>query len=240
MALIDPTSIQNRLLTSLPAQALDDLLPHLRQVELPHRHILQRPNEAITSVHFVETGYVSQIAMLENGDGAEVGVIGKEGLAGLPLILGDDRAFAEILVQAEGRALELDADRFLEAIDTNPSVRRIMLRYAMTVFAHVTMTAACNGNHHIDQRIARWLLMAHDRVGKDEFPMTHEFLSMMLGVRRAGVTLAAGALQKGGFITYDRGRVRVTDRPGLEAVSCECYDIVQREYQRLLGSGVAA
>ena len=234
MASIEPSTIQNRLLAALPPRVLDGLMTHLRQVELPLRTILYRPNEIITAVHFPESGYASLIAALDDGDAAEVGIIGREGMLGLPLALGDDRSFVEVLIQGEGTALQLDARVFQTAMEDNVALRTMILRYSLAFNAQITMTAACNGRHHIDQRLARWLLMAHDRVQKDQFPMTHEFLSMMLGVRRAGVTIAAGALQKGGFITYDRGRVRIEDRPGLEAISCECHDVAQREYRRLI------
>ena len=213
-------------------------LPHLRPVALPMREILHRPNEPIPSVLFPESGYVSLIATLEDGDAAEVGLVGREGMLGVPLALGTDRSPLEVLVQGEGHALHLDADIFVARMNEQPSLRALMLRYVMAFNMQVTMTAACNGRHQIEQRLARWLLMAHDRLENDEFPMTHEFLSMMLGVRRAGVTVAAGVLQKAGFISYDRGRVRVTDRPGLEAAACECHGTVRREFQRLLGSGV--
>jgi CRP-like cAMP-binding protein len=204
------------------------------------REILHRPNEPIPSVLFPERGYVSLLATLEDGDAAEVGLVGREGMVGVPLALGADRSHLEVLVQAEGHALHLDADIFLTRMNEHPSLRTLILRYVMAFNTQITMTAACNGRHHIEQRLARWLLMAHDRLENDEFPMTHEFLSMMLGVRRAGVTVAAGMLQKAGFISYDRGRVRITDKPGLEAAACECHGIVRREFERLLGSGVGS
>lgn len=238
MAFIEQINIRNHLLTALPSEALTALLPHLRPVALPMREILHRPNEPIPSVLFPESGYVSLIATLEDGDAAEVGLVGREGMLGVPLALGADRSPLEALVQGEGHALHLDADIFVARMNEQPSLRALMLRYVMAFNMQVTMTAACNGRHQIEQRLARWLLMAHDRLENDEFPMTHEFLSMMLGVRRAGVTVAAGVLQKAGFISYDRGRVRVTDRPGLEAAACECHGTVRREFQRLLGSGV--
>ena len=143
-------------------------------------------------------------------------------MIGLPLVYGDSHSITEARVQLEGTAL-----------------RGVLLRYALAFQAQVTMTVACNARHAIEHRLARWLLIAHDRAGPGEFPMTHEFISMMLGVRRPGVSLAAGVLQKAGLIRYVRGRMEITDRPGLEAASCECYHTTRREFARLLGAGAA-
>ena len=143
---------------------------------------------------FPETGWCSNLVSLEDGDFGEVGLIGREGLVGLPLVYGDDRSSAESMAQAPGTALRLDADAFRAALDESPALRALLLRFALAFQAQVAQTAACNGRHPVEQRLARWLLMAHDRAEGDTFPITHEFLSMMLGVRRAGVTVAAGAL----------------------------------------------
>jgi CRP-like cAMP-binding protein len=232
---VEYSTIQNRILASLPQEALSGILPHLRRVELPFRAVLSKSNEAIGSLLFPESGYLSMLIMLEEGDAAEVGLIGREGVVGASLALGVDRSPLEVLVQADGHALRLEADVFLRAIDESPALRLQILRYSAAFAMQVTMTAACNGRHRIEQRLARWLLMTSDRLDGAEFQMTHEFLSMMLGVRRAGVTVAAGMLQKAGFIIYERGRVRITDGPGLEAVSCECRDIAITEYERIMG-----
>jgi len=172
---------------------------------------------------------------MENGEAAAVGQIGNEGMVGLPLLLGGDSDDLEAVVQSPGTALRLDAQAFQESLEQIPVLQTLLLRYALVHHGQVARTAACNGRHHIDQRLARWLLMTHDRSEGDEFPMTHEFLSMMLGVRRAGITVAAGTLQKASFIHYQRGRIEITDRPGLESVACECYGIVRRSQDRLLG-----
>ena len=240
MAPVELSAVRNHLLAALPPEALANLLPHLRQVDLLNREMLHRVNEPIAAVLFPSSGYASFIATLEDGDAAEVGLVGREGLIGLPLALGDDRYHIEVLVQADGTALQMDGDAFRQAMNDNLALRGVILRYVLAFNMQVTMTAACNGRHAIEQRLSRWLLMAHDRVGQDEFQMTHEFLSMMLGVRRAGVTVAAGMLQKAGFIQYDRGRVRITDRSGLEASACECHDVVSREYARLMGRSLAS
>jgi CRP-like cAMP-binding protein len=229
------TSPHNRLLAALPPEILAALWPRLEAVELPFRRILHAPSEPITGVYFPETGYVSAVAYMEDGDAAEVGLIGQEGMVGLPVLLEADSDDIETMVQSPGTALRMDAAAFRAELDRAPAFRTILLRYALVHHGQVARTAACNGRHHTDQRLARWLLMAHDRVKEDEFPMTHEFLAMMLGVRRAGVTIAAGQLQKAGFIRYERGCIEVTDRPGLESAACECYGIVRRAQDRLLG-----
>ena len=189
------------------------------------------------AVSFVETGMVSLLVTLEGGEQVEAGIAGPEGLIGLPLIYGDSRSLNDARVQMEGTALRIGAAAFRAEMERSPALRGLLLRYALAFHAQVTMTAACNARHVIDQRLARWLLIAHDRAGADEFPMTHEFISMMLGVRRPGVSLAAGVLQKAGLIRYARGRMEITDRPGLEAAACECYHTTRREFARLLGTG---
>ena len=172
---------------------------------------------------------------MEDGDAAEVGLAGYEGMVGLPILLGADHDDIEAMVQVPGTALRMGAQAFREDLERIPAFRTLLLRYALVHHGQVARTAACNGRHHIDQRLARWLLMAHDRAKGDEFPMTHEFLSMMLGVRRAGITVTAGQFQKAGYIHYERGCIEVTDRPGMESVACECYGIVRRAQDRLLG-----
>ena len=237
MALFDQLtpSPRNRLLAALPPDGLARLWPQLQPVELVFRETLHEPEEAVTAVLFPESGYISRLAPLEDGDSAEVGLIGPEGMTGLALLLGGDRDNFELLVQVPGTALRLEAAAFHEALEQIPKLRSVLNRYALAHFEQVARTAACNSRHHLEERLVRWLLMSHDRVEGDEFPMTHEFLSMMLGVRRAGVTVAAGVLQKAGLIHYGRGRMEITDRPGLEAAACECYGIARRAQDRLLG-----
>jgi CRP-like cAMP-binding protein len=235
MAGLTQSSVRNQLLTCLSAGDFAYLAPHLRQVDLAVRSSIHGAGEAITEVFFPERGYASMLAALDEGDTAEVGMIGSEGMIGLPLVFGTDRSLVEAMVQGSGTAIRLAADIFQRALEERPAFRAVLLRYAMAFNVQVTMTAACNGRHLVEQRLARWLLMAHDRTVGDEFVMTHEFLSVMLGVRRAGVTVAAGALQRGGFIHYDKGRMRIVDRAGLEAAACACHAIVRREFDRLLG-----
>jgi CRP-like cAMP-binding protein len=229
--------VRNGLLAALPPEELERLRRWLRPAELPFDQTLFPADGKIDAVLFPEGGMVSLLATLEGGEQVEVGVVGREGLIGLPLVFGDERSLVEARVQMEGTALRIGAAAFRAAMDESAALRLVLHRYALAFQAQVTMTAACNARHAIEQRLARWLLIAHDRAGADEFPMTHEFMSMMLGVRRPGVSLAAGVLQKAGLIRYARGRMEVTDRPGLEAASCECYHVARREFARLLGSG---
>jgi CRP-like cAMP-binding protein len=232
---IAQSSVRNQLLQKLSAEDFAYLAPELRQVDLPLRTTVHGAGEAITAVLFPERGYASMLAALDDGESAEVGMIGFEGMIGLPLIFGTDRSLVEAMVQAELTAFRLPADSIRRAFEERPSVRAPLLRNAMAFNLQVTMTAACNSRHLVEQRLARWLLMADDRTDGNEFAMTHEFLSMMLGVRRAGVTVAAGALQKAGYIRYEQGRIRIVDRAGLGAAACECHFVVRQEFARLLG-----
>ena len=227
--------VRNGLLAALPPEDLARLRPGLQRIELPFDKVLIPSGGAVDSVLFVESGMASLLATLDDDEQVEVGIVGREGLVGLPLVCGDDRSLVEARVQQEGTALRLDAAALRDGMGESAALRALLLRYAMAFNTQVSLTAACNTFHAIEQRLARWLLTAHDRAGADEFPMTHEFLSLMLGVRRPGVSVAAGVLQKAGLIRYARGRIEVTDRHGLEAASCECYHTAQREFARLLG-----
>jgi len=229
------TGPRNRLLAALPRDDLAQIWPRLQAVELPLREVLHAPGKPIEAVYFPETGWCSMLAYLEDGDAAEVGLAGREGFIGLPVLLGADNDDIEAMVQAPGTALRMDARAFREELERIPALRTLLLRYALVQHGQVARTAACNGRHNIDQRLARWLLMAHDRAEGDEFPMTHEFMSMMLGVRRAGISTTASTLQKAGLIRYQRGRIEITDRPGLENAACECYGVVRRASDRLFG-----
>ncbi len=226
------TAPRNRLLAALPAEDLARLRPKLKLVELELRQNLATPEQRIEHVYFFETGWASVLAPLDDGDSAEVGLSGIEGMVGWPLSLGNDTAEFEVIVQCAGTAWRLAAADFREALEASAALRGLLMRYVLAQHSQVAWTAACNGRHNIEQRLARWLLMAHDRSQDDTFPMTHEFLSMMLGVRRAGVTVAAGVLQKAGMIRYGGGRLTVTDRPGLEASCCECYGSSRRAQER--------
>ncbi len=226
---------RNRLLVALPPEDLARLRPRLEPVELELRKIIYAADEPITAVYFPESGWISMIAVLVDGNSAEVGIVGFEGLIGLPVLLGSDRSATEAIVQAPGIFLRLGVDAFREELDRSSAFRTLLLRYALAFQLQVTQTAACNGHHALEQRLARWLLAAHDRAEDDGFPMTQEFLAMMLCVHRPGVTVAARLLQQAGLIRYGSGHITVIDRAGLEAVACECYGAVTREFERLFG-----
>jgi CRP-like cAMP-binding protein len=229
---------RNKLLAALPPEELATLLPQMERVEITLREILQRPEQPITAVHFPESGWVSLIQLLSDGGAAEVGHAGREGMLGLSLLFGVDTATTEGMVQAPGTALRMSAAAFRDALERCPTFRALLLRYALAFNEEVAQTAACNGRHVLEHRLARWILMAHDRSDGDEFPMTQEFLAMMLCVHRPGVTTAMGHLQQGGHIRASRGRITVTDRAGLEEAACECHETVRRRFEALVGTSV--
>ena len=230
------TAPRNRLLAALPAEELARIWPELKPIEVGVREILIEADRPIKSVFFPETGWASMLALLSDGRSAEVGLVGSEGMVGLPLFLGSETSAVEALIQSPGTMMRLGAKAFQQAVEQNHTFRAILLRYTLAFQQQVTQTAACNGHHALDQRMARWLLMAHDSAGGDQFPMTQEFLATMLCVHRPVVTLAARLFQQAGLIHYAHGQITVKDREGLEAAACECYDAVRTQFTRLLGS----
>jgi CRP-like cAMP-binding protein len=235
MSPIQQSAVRNDLLAALPPDDFARLVPSLQPVRLDLKQVLHEPERPIEAAYFPESGMVSLVARLEDGAAQEVGIVGREGVVGLAVALGAESVGTEALVQADGAALRIDVDELRAAFERSAALRALLLRYAQALHAQVSQTAACNGRHVVDERLARWLLMAHDRADGDEFPMTQEFMAMMLGVRRAGVSVAAGVLQKAGVIGHAYGRMTVLDRAGLEAASCECYGAVRRQFERLLG-----
>jgi CRP-like cAMP-binding protein len=228
----------NRLLALLPPKDYARLRPHLEPVTLKYRQSLYRANRPIQFVYFIETGVGSLVNTMANGDAAEVGTIGNEGIVGLPLVLEDERAPTAVYIQVPGMGLRIAASRFGKELARSASMRTVMHHYAHAFFNQVAQSAACNQFHSLEQRCARWLLMTHDRMDSDSFTLTQEFLAMMLGVQRTGVSAAAGGLQRAGLIDYTRGLVTIRSRRGLERRSCECYGISKREFDRLLGGNV--
>ena len=226
----------NRLLGLLPPRDYQRLRPHLHRIPLEYKQSLYRANKPIEFVYFIETGVGSLVNTMRNGDAAEVGTIGNEGVVGLPILFGDNRAPTNVYVQVPGAGLRVKAKLFEKELRQSDSMRIVMLHYAHAFFNQVAQSAACNHFHSLEQRCCRWLLMTHDRMHSDEFLLTQEFLAMMLGVQRTGVTVAAGALQRAGLIRYKRGNVTVLDRRGLLHRSCECYGVSKREFDRLLGT----
>ena len=224
----------NRLLGLLPPADYARLCPHLDRIPLEYRQSLYQANKPIGFVYFIESGVGSLVNTMTNGDAAEVGTIGNEGIVGLPLLLGETRAPTSVYVQVPGVGLRMKAALFNKELARSASMRLVMHHYAHAFFNQVAQSAACNQFHSIEQRCSRWLLMTHDRMQSDEFLLTQEFLAMMLGVRRTGVSAAAGALQRAGLIRYKRGNVTIIDRRGLIGHSCECYDVSKKEFDRLL------
>ena len=224
----------NRLLGLLAPRDYKRLLPHLEPVTLEYRKSLYQADKKIEFVYFIETGVGSLVNTMANGQAAEVGTIGNEGFVGLPLVLGDDRAPTSVYVQVPGEGLRMKASLFKEELARSATMQVVMLRYVHALFNQVAQSAACNHFHPLEQRCCRWLLMTRDRMQSDDFLLTQEFLAMMLGVQRAGVSIAAGGLQRAGLITYTRGNVAILDGPGLKKLSCECYGVSKKEFDRLL------
>ena len=225
----------NRLLTLLREEDRERLRRHLEPVVLEYRRPLYNASERIEFVHFIETGVGSLVQTMTNGQAAEVGTIGNEGFVGLPVLLGDDRAPTSVYIQVPGAGLRMRAEVFRDELERSAPLRATMLRYAHALFNQVAQSAACAALHSLEQRCCRWMLMTRDRMPSDEFLLTQEFLAMMLGVRRAGVTVAASGLRRDGLIDYKRGSVTIIDRRGLEQRTCECYSVSKREFDRLLG-----
>ncbi len=220
-------SIENSLLAALSRKEYRRLLTRLEPVTLTFGEILYEPGEMIHHVYFPGDSLVSLLTLADGHLALEVGLIGREGMVGIPLILGHDLSSVRALVQGTGSALRMTAAHFRKEFRLSPSLQRQLYSYTHTLMAQISQTAACNRFHVVETRLARWLLMTHDRVKSDEFRMTHEFLSHMLGVRRVGVTKAAHALQQRNLISYTRGDITILDRAGLEAAACECYDVVK-------------
>ena len=229
-----PIAVRNELLTALPPDILAEVLRRCRPLSLTVRETLVAADSTIEAVYFVESGWVSLVATLDDGSQAEVGLIGREGMVGLPLIAGVDTGFEEAFVQADGTALQMEAGAFRRSLEEIPALRSRLFRYAEGMRAQTTQTAACNGRHALEQRLARWLLMAHDRAESDELPVTQEFLALMLCVYRPSITVVAGILQRAGIIRYGRGHITVLDRSALEATACDCYRVAKRRFDRLL------
>jgi CRP-like cAMP-binding protein len=228
------TAQGNRLLAALPRIALQRILPDLRLKPLEMREVIQPRRRPLNDVMFPVRGVASMISMGSSGDSVEVATIGSEGIVGLSLFLGGTSASVEVFIQVPGEGIYLPAAAFQRHVEREPSFRRILLLYTQALLTQVAQSSACNRHHPVEQRCARWLLQTHDRVRGNKFPLTHEFLGLMLGVRRASVTETAAILQKRHFIRYQRGMVTVVDRAGLEKASCDCYRLIAREFDRLL------
>jgi CRP-like cAMP-binding protein len=229
------TLVGNKLLAAVPREEYERLLPNLEAISLSFKQYIYEPNEPIDYVYFPNWGVVSMLTVMEDGGAVEVATVGNEGMIGIHVLLGTDRVSTEAFVQVPGDALRMKVDVFKNEVFPGSPLHNLLLRYTQTLIAQLSQSAACNRLHSVEKRACRWLLLTHDRVESDQFPMTHEFLSEMLGVRRASVSEVAATLQKAGLIRYQRGKMTICDRKGLESGSCECYEVFKREYARLVG-----
>ena len=225
---------RNRLLRALPAAAYTALAPHMEPVEIPRGQVFWRPDGPIHAVYFPRTAVCSILTPLSDEAPVESATVGFEGMVGVPVVLGAASTHSQAIGQVSGTAARVDAGRFRDWLGQTDGALALLLRYAQALVEQTAQSVACNRKHAMEERCARWLLATRERVGADRFELTHEFLAAMLGVRRASVTVAAGMLQQAGLITYRRGRVTVLDGERLEQASCECYQVVRDQHERLL------
>jgi len=226
----------NKLLAALPAEDYQRLAPYLENLSLPFQRVLHNTGEDIFDVYFPTTAMVSVVSIMQDGSTIEVGVIGKEGIAGIPVCWGDDTAVHQTVVQIPGNVLKLKAEVLKEEFYRGGALQKLLLRYTQAIYTQLGQSAACNRLHTLEERLSRWLLTVSDRVESEELPLTQEFLAQMLGTRRSGVTVAASTLSKAGMIRYSRGKINITNREILELTACECYQVIKAEFQRLLGT----
>ena len=224
---------RNRLLAALPREEYARLAPRLEPVALELSRVLFRPEEEISHVYFPAKAIVSLLTDLEDGTGMEVGLVGWEGMVGVSAVLGGSETKVAT-VQGAGEALRLRVEALREEFGRGGVLQAQLLRYTHALMTQISQTVVCNVRHNLDGRLARWLLMYHDRRESDEFSLTHEFMANMLGVRRAGVTEVATRLKERGFIRYSRGHIAILDRAGLEQFACECYPAVKEKFEELL------
>lgn len=227
----------NLLLGALSEADRNLLTPHFERVSLEREMVLVAPHERIAHVHFLEGGIASITSLSSDGSRTEIGIFGREGVSGMSLILGADRSPHETFMQVDhSHALRIEASRFLEAVEESSALRRMMLRYVQTMVVQMGQSAVANARHQIEGRLARWLVMCHDRVDGDEIALTHEFMAIMIGAQRSGVTVALHVLEGTGMIRSSRGRVTIVDRCKLEDLAEDSYGLAEAEYRRLITS----
>ncbi|MFN6480243.1 Crp/Fnr family transcriptional regulator [Nostoc sp. DedQUE07] len=229
----------NKLLAALPTSDYERLIPHLKLVSLPTRQVLYEPGEPITHVYFPQNAVVSIVTIMEDGSTVEVGIVSNEGMVGIPIILGSNTTTTKAFVQVAGAGMQIDADVLRTEFNRGGAIQKLLLRYVRAIYTELTQSCACNRLHSLEERLARWLLTVSDRLASEEFPLTQEFIAQMLGVRRSGVTVAASTLSRAGMISYQRGHIKILNREDLEATSCECYRVIQKEFTRLLGNRIS-
>ena len=225
----------NKLLAALPTSDYERLIPHLKLVPLPTRQVLYEPVEPITHVYFPQHAVISIVTSMQDGSTVEVGIVSNEGMVGIPVILGGNTTTTKAFVQVAGAGMQMDADVLRTEFKRGGAIQNLLLRYVQAIYSELAQAAACNRLHTLEERLARWLLTVSDRLESEEFPLTQEFIAQMLGVRRSGVTVAASTLSRAGMISYQRGHISILNREDLEATSCECYQVIQKEFARLLG-----
>lgn len=226
---VDGNNIDNEILHAIPSGEREQLLGKLEFVRLKLHQVLQEPGDSLKSGYFCNSGMFSILNVMPDGRSVEVGLIGKEGFAGLPLIAGFRTSSSRIVVQAEATAFRIDASFLRTSVRQCSRLERHLQRYSQLLALQVTQIATCNRLHEVDERLARWLLMTQDRVGSHLLPLTQDFMAQMLGTRRSSVTVAAGTLQKAGLISYTRGNVTILDRRRLEEAACDCYDQLRQQ-----------
>jgi CRP-like cAMP-binding protein len=225
----DGNHVHNEILLALPRVESEVVLPKLEFVRLKLHQVIHEAGETLKSLYFCNSGMFSVLNVMPDGKSVEVGLIGKEGVSGTPLVAGFRTSHTRAVIQAEATAFRMDADALRAALPKCPMLERQLNRYAQLLAVQVTQIAACNRLHEVNERLARWLLMTQDRVGSEHLPLTQEFLAQMLGTRRSSVTVSAGMLQKAGLIAYTRGNVTIHDRRKLEEAACDCYGLLQRQ-----------
>jgi CRP-like cAMP-binding protein len=223
--------LQNHILLSLPRAVRHELLGNSQYIHLPTHAVLNEVNAVIEHAYFIDGGLASVLSVLRNGKSVEVGMTGKEGFVGVPLIAGFKTSPTRVIMQGEGSAFRIGAKDLAEAQKSDSLLGKNLQRYSQELGLQASQVAACNRAHEVDRRLARWLLMSQDRMGGELIPLTQEFLAHMLGTRRASVTVSAGRLQKAGLISYVRGQLRIADRDRLENAACECYGALQRQLE---------
>jgi CRP-like cAMP-binding protein len=228
-----PQSYKNLVLASLPAAEMKSLAPYLSPVTLKMNQTLHDPGEVIDIVYFLEEGICSHVVTMQDGSTVEVGINGRDGFVGLPAVLGTGHTPNRSFMQIPGHGFSVKATVLRELFEASRELRLLLQRAVQGLLVQTAQTAACNRVHELEERLARWLLMCHDRVQKDRIHITHEFLAMMLGTRRSTVSVAAGMLHQAGIIANSRGHVTIQNRERLEEAACECYQIVHEEYMRL-------
>lgn len=225
----------NRLLAALPPSAYASIIPQLEIVNLDFKQVLYEPGQQIPYVYFPINSLISLFTVMTDGTAAEVGMVGNEGMLGIVVFLESNATAFRAIVQIPGEAMRMKADVFKEAVNQISSLSSLLHCYTYTLIIQIALSAACNIYHTVEQRCCRWLLTMHDSASSDEFLITQDFLSQMLGVRRASVTEVAGKLQKAGLISYSRGQMQIINRSSLEASACDCYALVKSEFERLFG-----